>query len=376
MKTLACNKYFFLISSLGGGGAENVLVTLVNRLAEKGYKITVQVLFSGGVHENELSPNITLIHTNCWLFKQNSIHFLTRLKFFLLRIMPSSMLYQLVIKNDADVEIAYIEGLPTKIISGSKKKSRKYAWVHIDPSFFSYSSDSYLLNSQENAAYKKFDNIFCVSSNVRNSFRSIYGVNADVMYNAIDRNRVIELANKPNDFSEHVNSYFVSSGRLVKQKRFDRIIKLFARLKKEGYRFHLIILGDGILKDELKQLIYDNDLQTEVEMYGYVKEPYNIIKGASCFICSSEAEGMSTAVTEAIILGVPVVTTDCAGMRDIFGDTNCGMIVPNSEEGLYFGIKKILDDNAILDNMRIAAKERSQYFDLDANIDLFLENVK
>ena len=80
------------------------------------------------------------------------------------------------------------------------------------------------------------------------------------------------------------------------------------------------------------------------------------------FVCSSLQEGYSTAVTESIVVQTPVLTTDCSGMREIFGDTDAGIIVQNSENGLFNGLRKILKDKNLRDRSKQAAILRSGYF--------------
>lgn len=96
-----------------------------------------------------------------------------------------------------------------------------------------------------------------------------------------------------------------------------------------------------------------------MKFLGFQNNPYAFLKKADLFICSSISEGYSTAVTEAVILGLPVLTTDCAGMNEILDDGKYGMIVPNSEQALEDGLRKILSDATLYDRMRSAARTRS-----------------
>ena len=104
------------------------------------------------------------------------------------------------------------------------------------------------------------------------------------------------------------------------------------------------------------------------------------MKKADLFICSSISEGYSTAVTEAMILGLPVLTTDCAGMNEILDDGKYGMIVPNSEQALEDGMRKILSDATLYDRMRSAARTRSEMLadskrSVEAYDELFLKVI-
>lgn len=86
------------------------------------------------------------------------------------------------------------------------------------------------------------------------------------------------------------------------------------------------------------------------------------------FICSSYAEGYSTAAVESIILGKPVITTECSGMREIFGDSECGIICENSENGLYNSIKYILDNPEKLEYFSENAEKRASDFSTEKRV--------
>ena len=86
---------------------------------------------------------------------------------------------------------------------------------------------------------------------------------------------------------------------------------------------------------------------------------------------SSFSEGYSTAVSESIILHTPVITTDCSGMREIFGGSGCGMIVENSEIGLLDGMRRMLTDPEFVSQMKKNSKERSNFFSKERCIQQF-----
>ena len=133
----------------------------------------------------------------------------------------------------------------------------------------------------------------------------------------------------------------ITVGRLENQKGYDRIIKVLAKLKREDYKFHLKILGEGSERDRLEDLITQNELKEYVELTGFTDNPYPYVKNADLFVCSSRSEGYSTVITESLILGTPVITTDCSGMRELLKDGEIGLIVENESEKLYSGLKEL-----------------------------------
>ena len=135
-----------------------------------------------------------------------------------------------------------------------------------------------------------------------------------VKYNPVDRDDIIKKANQPIDnlnLNLNTNNIkLVTIGRLEEQKGYDRLLKVMHRLKIDGLDFNLWIIGQGSKKNELEAYIKDNGLTENVHLLGFQSNPYNYLKTSDAFVCSSRSEGFSTVVTEALILGKPVITTN------------------------------------------------------------------
>ena len=151
-------------------------------------------------------------------------------------------------------------------------------------------------------------------------------------------------------------------GRLTHQKAYDRLLRVHKRLQQEGFDYDLWILGEGEGRPMLEQFIEKNDLADSVRLFGFQDNPYPFVNAADLLVCSSRYEGFSTFVTEGLILGKPIVTTDCAGMRELLGDSEFGLITENSEDGLYFGLKQILSSPAQYRTLAEASGKRGADF--------------
>ena len=127
-------KVLFFIHDLMHGGAEKVLVNLVNNMDSDKFDITVMTLFNEGVHIKNLNPNITYKYVFRKSFRGNSK---------LLSIFSPKLLHKLFIKDEYDIAVSYLEGSCTRIISGCNDDNvKKFAWVHtpeeIDNFVYSY----------------------------------------------------------------------------------------------------------------------------------------------------------------------------------------------------------------------------------------------
>lgn len=358
-------KLLFLINSLSGGGAEKVLVDMVNALDKQKYDITVQTLINDGVYVNTLNENI---HYKSIIKTKNKG--LRKLLSYLIQfVIPPSIVYKLFIRGDYDVETAYLEGAPLKLIAASDSHARKLTWVHID--LYNYDHNTKLFKSTAHNAecYKRFDKIICVSGEVEKMFLKKFGEfrNTQVQYNVLDEVEILKKSEEECELSPSNGLRFVSVGRLAHQKGYDRLIDIFASLKSEGMTPELIILGQGPDRGELEKQIKSAGLDN-VKLMGFQKNPYKYIARSDVFICSSRAEGFSTVATEAILLGKPIVTTDCAGMHDLLGDSEYGLITENDENALYEGIKAIIKDKNLLEHYREQATKRREYFKKETRI--------
>ena len=348
-------KILFYIDTLIGGGAEKVLRTLVNSMDQTKFDITVQTTFQEKA-EDFLCDGIT--YKYCYE-KQNTVtNMLFRIEAAL------GLVYPLHIKDDYDIEVAYLECGSTKIISNStNKKAKKLAWVHCD--LRKITDDPKDFTEKTKSWYEKFDKVICVSQNVREGFTELFGNTPEsvVVYNTIDDKEIIEKSSEPlpqGILKEKLTLLMV--GRLMPQKNYPRLLKTAKTLLDEGFDFHLWVLGEGEDRPKLENYIRDNNLTENIKLLGFQNNPYPFIKNADLLVCSSNYEGFSTFVTEGLILGKTVVTTDCSGMDELLGENEYGIITENNDEAFVDGLRKMLNDAEILNSYTENAKIRGQRF--------------
>lgn len=149
----------------------------------------------------------------------------------------------------------------------------------------------------------------------------------------------------------------------MKSKGFDRLMNVHRKLLDEGLAHHICILGVGEEQARLERQIRQLGIEDSVTLLGYRKNPYQYVSRCDLYVCSSRREGFSTAVTEALVLGTPVISTDCSGARELLGNDNeFGIVVENSEQGIYEGMKRMLSDPDLLAHYKEKAKERGSRF--------------
>lgn len=381
-------KILFLIHTLQVGGAEKVLVDLVNNMNKEKFDITVMTIINTGAFRNKLSDDIkykTILDIPI-LNKKNDKNgneksgnllnngnkikkILAEIYRMTWRLINCSRIHKKYIGNEYDVEISFLEGIPTKIIAASNnKKSKKIAWIHVDL-LKERKSEKFFKNlKEEKNAYEKFDNIVGVSKVVKDQFIKKFSYkdvdSVMVKYNPIDVNNIIEKSKEKIEDVKKNNITLCTVGRLTVQKGYDRLLEVANRLNEDKVKFDLWIIGVGPEEQMLMEYIKNNCLDN-VKLLGYKKNPYKYIRESDVFVCSSRAEGFSTVVSEAVILEKPVVATECAGMKEILGENNeYGMIIENSTEALYNGLYQMLTKKEILDNYKEKVKYKKQIFGL------------
>lgn len=339
-------KILFVHESFVGGGAENILLTLLRSLDKNKFEVHLCSVINAGSYSNSIPNDIgfsTIIEPpKGKSFVINSIY---KLKYYLVyKLLPARWIYKFYIPKGFDVEIAFIEGFATKILSCSTNKyAKKIAWVHIDLLNNHHISSVYRNNIEEKKSYNHFDTVVGVSNTVTNSLNTLYDLkNILTLYNPIDAEKIVELSAEKIDLPHTNRLRLVSVGRLAHQKGFDRLLTIFKQLIQEEFDLELFIIGGGPDKDKLQHFIHSNSLGQRVFLKGHLQNPYALMANCDLFVCSSRSEGYSTAVTEALILGLPIVTTLCSGMTELLGDNQFGVVTKNDSESLFEGIKDMI----------------------------------
>lgn len=357
-------KILFLIHDLGHGGAEKVLVNLVNNLDREKFDITVMALFGGGVNEQFLAKDIRLIHCHGKPMPGNSR---------MMKLLTPKQLHKLYIKEHYDIEVAYLEGPAVRIISGCPHEDTKLiSWVHCTMRSENDFSGSFRSGQEARDCYRKFHGSVFVSREVMTAFQGYCPVeNGMVLYNTNESDKILAMAEEPIPdglFRENeVN--FIGVGKIEEVKGFDRLARVHKRLKNEGYPVRTYILGDGSQKGGISAFLEEEGLQDSFTFLGYQANPYKFVKNCSLFVCSSHSEGFSTAATEALIVGTPVCTVEVSGMTEMLGESNeWGIVTNNNEEALYQGIKELLDNPELLAHYKEKAARRGKMFSTEHTV--------
>ena len=354
-------KILFLIHDLGHGGAEKVLVNLVNNMDPERFDIHVTALFGGGINEQFLKPHVRFRAIYPKSFPGNS---------HVMKLFSPELLHRLYVKEHYDIEIAYLEGPASRIIGGCTDPGTKtVTWIHCTMGSEKALAGGFRSLKEAVGCYSRFDQGVFVSQGVMDAFRQFCPLERmQVVYNTnesdVIQKKAVESVRIPG-----TGIRWCGMGKLVELKGFDRMLRIQKRLVAEGYPVHFLALGEGSQRPELEAYVSENALQEHVTFLGYQTNPYKYVAGCDIFVCASLSEGFSTAATEALIVGTPVCTVEVSGMREMLGENNeWGIVTDNDEEALYLGLKSLLDDPDKLAHYQRQAQARGKTFSTENTV--------
>lgn len=370
----------FFMETVDFGGAETVFSNIIKNINKSKFCIKVVTERDHELFTDEIKAAVPY---DCFIKTERSAvrDFWNKIVIKLSLVLSEKNIRKYFIRGNYDVEVAFCEGYSTKIIGNSGKRNcKKIAWVHTDVIKNPWSEKIFGSAEEEKKCYEKFDAIVCVAETMKESFIKKYGMaeKVHVLYNPLDFESVIKKSEEKTDFKFGDGMRFVLAGTFIKIKGFDRFVKVCKRLKDDGELFSALIMGDGEEKENIKKIIAETNLGDTVKILDFQTNPYKYIAHSDVYVCSSYAEGYSTAVSEAVALSVPVITTECSGMREIFGENECGIICENSEDGLYNAMKKVLNDPSLLKKFSAEEKKRANDFSLKKRmktIEDFIESL-
>jgi glycosyltransferase involved in cell wall biosynthesis len=368
-------KILIRIGSLRHGGAEKVLVTFLKNLSQDQYEIDLLLNLHSGKYLPEVPKWINILYLHKGeMITTNRPHEIPRkvtrvLHEKILNRFPH-LLYKKKLKDKKyDIEFAAIHGMRDEILGSPLKNSKKIVWIHNDLSQVKdYTND-------EIRKFFGFDKIMVISEKIEQLFHSLAKNAAEKkkivkIYNPLDTEEFTAKANLPvlnYEFDQTVPT-FISVGTVFPQKGFDRLLKVHKRLLDEGFKHKVLIVGDGYDFENIKRLKSDLGVDKTATMFGFTDNPYPYFKKADFYILSSRYEGFPTVLFEAITLKKRIISTEVSGSAEMLNNGELGLIVENSEEGIYEGMKKALTQPESFEKYSEKLKDYEMPFNLENSV--------
>ena len=380
-------KILIRIGSLRHGGAEKVLVTFLKNLPQNKYEIDLLLNLYSGKYLPEVPTWINVLYLNKGeMITTNRLQDIPVKAFRviyqkLLKQFPN-LLYQFILKGKKyDVEFAAIHGFRDEILNSPLKSSKKLVWIHNDLK----KTELYHYTDEEFRKFFGFDKIMVISEKIEQDFNNLTQNQEEKnkivrIYNPLDTEEIVlksqEARSKNSNLgTQNPDPTFVSVGTVFPQKGFDRLLKVHKRLLDEGFHHKILILGDGYDFENIKNLQKDLGVTETSTLFGFTDNPYPQIKNADFYILSSRYEGFPTVLFEAITLKKNIIATDVSGVREMLDDGKLGLIIENSEQGIYDGMKKALQNPEDFKKYESELKNYKMPFNLENSVQKIMKII-
>ncbi|MBQ8174439.1 MAG: glycosyltransferase family 4 protein [Clostridia bacterium] len=329
----------FVVTAMGRGGAERVISILSDDYAKRGFRVHIVMLWHNIV-EYELNPNVHVVDLSCEKksLPMNMLRLVGALRKLIKELRPVAVV-SFVAHNSVVTWLARM-GLKTRFVASER----------IDPSSTKRGS---LLRAAINAAYAGS------TVTVQQTERALrYFPNRVQKKSVIIPNPVRVLAEADGSAKR-----IVTAGRLEPEKNQKMLIRAFADVHRDHPDWRLDIYGEGRLREELQGLIDELHLTSCVGLPGVSPTLHEEIRDASLFVLPSNSEGLSNALLEAMMMGLPCISTNCAGSDEAIVDGENGRLISVGDtDALARVLRELVEDPDRRTAIGRAAKESADRY--------------
>lgn len=347
-------KIAFFIDSLNCGGAEKSLVTLLTYISHL-YKITIYVVKLGGMLEKELPNNVELKQITIprfSVFSRSKRKVSCKLNYLLFAKKPNPVesywkhycKFIPSISEHFDIAIAYQQGFPTYFVVEKVSASKKIAWINADIIKQNYTKHFNIVY------YNYYDNIVCVSVNLKQLLLSDYSIFNDkmiVINDIIPAERIIEKSKQRiNDFHDACVN-IVTVGRLTPVKGFDLALEAARKLQSQNVLFKWYFIGEGSERTFIERQISKFQLEDKIILTGALSNPYPYIRMADIYVQPSYSEGFGIALREAMILCKPIIATNFEVVYNLIDNGRNGIICKKDGDDIAHNVLMLKNDKTL-----------------------------
>lgn len=347
-----------IINGLGGGGAEKLIVDTVPLLVQKGNEVDVLLLngqktsFYHELEKQKVGRIFTLgesFYNPLYIFK--IIPFLSSYDIIHVHLFPSMYF----------VAIA-------KILS-----CKNVNLIFTEHNTINRRLDKKIFNPLDRFIYSYYKKIICITPEVKEQLILKLNLDAtklEVIENGINIEKVLSAVKLDRkDFGyEKGDRLLIMVAAFREQKDQDTVIKTLKELP-ENYK--LLLVGDGVRRSKLEDLVSRLNLQNRVNFLGFRSDVYALYKMCDLAILSSHWEGFGLVSVEAMASGTPMIASDVSGLNSVVKNGGLLFQTGNTEE-LKRIILELINNHELYDEVSIAGKEKSKIYSIDKTIEKLL----
>jgi glycosyltransferase involved in cell wall biosynthesis len=350
------------LPSLDGGGAERMMITLANALAERHYAVDFVVWDENGPLRSLLSDKVHVISFGT----RNPAKLVFKLARFSSTYKPQVMISALFVANIIAAISKTASRSRTHLILTEHVPTRTY--LQNEPRVLRRLCIPPLMR----ITYRMAQDIVAVSRGAAQSLAAAVGKNTSkrvrIILNPIDLARIEKMAAAEDTNITWTSSTIINVGRLIDQKDQETLIRAFAKVRSRRV-CRLVILGEGEKRAALTALAENLSVGSDVLMPGFVTNPYSWMRKSALFVLSSKFEGLPTVLIEAMQCGTPVISTDCpSGPAEILENGRWGKLFsPGDIDALARAMDDALDGKFVAD-----VRQRAADFSIDAAVSQYV----
>jgi len=376
-------KILFMIDSLTGGGAERILSYILHYLDRSKFDISLFLVIKEGVYLKDVPTDIPVsgIFGDVKRIRSPFLRLFYRLYrrtcLELFKIFPAFLSFRSGIKSHYNIGVSFCEGhnMPLLLLKSNYFK-KTIAWIHVD-----LRTHRCPLGISRVGYYaSKADRVFFVSNDAFTGFKELFPgcqneQNMQVVYNPIDAKEILKQAELSPEIPKDKFTV-LSIGRLTRQKRFDKLIRVHKLLLDRGIDHNVWILGEGEDCSNLDNQIRDLGVSETCKLLGF-QNPYVYLKNADMFVMTSDYEGLPVVVCESMVLAKPIVSTRVTGPKELLEDGKYGLLVDNNEKAIENGLEEMILHSELREKYINKLKENRNNFifpeDLSSITNLLME---
>lgn len=334
-------KLLVSIGSLAFGGAERVLSILSSTFADSFEEVTY-LLWMDIPDCYKIDPRIRLVRLPDISGTNNKIKNIRAFR-------------QFVEAEEPDLVVSFLTPFNMlALMSGIAGRHKVIVCERNDPNNI---KGGWIMRQLRNQLYRKADLCLMQTEHEMAAYPKYIRKKSRVIYNPV--NMATDYLGSA--IKADKENLIVSVGRLHPQKNQAMMIKMMQRLHPIFPTYKLVIYGEGEIRSNLEKMISDLGLEDVVSLPGSSSKVWDSISHAKCFILSSNYEGMSNALIEAMCLGLPVISTKVSGSTDLIQDGVNGLLIDVGDEDALFEKAKYLLDNP--DSAESMAAEATKVYD-------------
>ena len=331
-------KILLAAKNLKIGGIEKSLVNLINYLKENGYDITLVLEERRGRLFKEFNSEV-----NIKIFKPSTIKFIPLRK--IINFLKQ-LKFELKYGKKYDVSISYATySKPDSFVARTASKN-SILWCHADYLALNKNDIKKTKDFFEEICYDEFSKIVFVSKSAKESFIQIFPEQKNVYYcnNFINSTKIFDFAKEKIKirYNQELTTFLNVSRHDEGQKRISRIIKAASLLKRENYKFRIILVGDGKDTQKYKYLAEKYNVSHNIIFEGSKDNPYPYFKISDCVILSSDYEGYPVVFLESFLFNKPVITTDVSDYKVI--QDGRGIVTEKNTKSIYKAMKEFINN--------------------------------